>query len=282
MQLYSPVELSQLQPDFANLDDLNQTVQWFKNFLAKPHANLGRAGAVCPFAPRALKLNTVRVAAIRTEGMNQTQIEELVCRYRDQFLQLAPTSGEMAFYKAIMLVFPDVSAEQAPELIDEVQRKLKPYFVEQGLMIGEFHQHNDTPGLHNPDFRPLRSPVPMLAIRFMAESDLPFLERVTDEPQLRAQYLSAYLKQMEPIVKNPAKLTAARNALALAQAQMAQAQMAQAQTEAQTASSTPAQTTSAQVMPDYSPMPQVSKCPFARLMRFFKRVWGRCSFAWAS
>ncbi|XGV97451.1 MAG: DUF6875 domain-containing protein [Leptolyngbya sp. BL-A-14] len=248
MQLFAPADLGQLQSDLACLTEITE---WVKNFLGRPHPNLGRSGPVCPFVPRALQLDTIRLAVIRTHAMDASQIEEIVRCYRDQFLALEPQSGELAFYKAILLVFPDVSVEQAPKLIDAVQQKLKPFFVEQGLMIGEFHQQNETPGLHNPDFRPLRSPIPMLAIRFMAETDLPFLERISDQPQLRVRYLQAYLERMGPIIKDEAKLSHARKALTLALSQLAQGQ------------------TTAPVSQEPSVMPKVSKCPFARLAQAF-------------
>lgn len=247
MQLFAPADLNQLQPDLAYLSEMTE---WVKNFLGKPHPDLGRSGPVCPFVPRALQRDTIRLAVIRTQTMGQAQIEEIVRCYRDQFLELEPKSGELAFYKAIMLVFPDVSPEQAPDLIDAVQQKLKPFFVEQGLMIGEFHQHNETPGLHNPDFRPLRSPIPMLAIRFMAESDLPFLERISDQPQLRVRYLQAYLERMGSII-GEAKLSYARTALARAQAELVQEHPI------------------APLPQSNSVTPKVSRCPFARLAQAF-------------
>jgi hypothetical protein len=238
MQLYAPVDLEQFQQD---LPYLNEMTDWVKTFLAKPHPELGRPGPVCPFVPRALQLNAIRMAVIRASHLEQYQIEDLVRQYRDIFLQTPPVEGELAFYKAIMLIFPDIPADAAFKLIDGVQQKLKPFFVESGLMIGEFHQHNESPGLHNPDFRPLRSPIPMLAIRYMAESDLPFLNRLTDDPQVRARYLQAYIEQLSTIIKDQRKLEQARQALVQLQ---------------QEPSSLP-------------PVPKASKCPFARLAAVF-------------
>jgi hypothetical protein len=63
-------------------------------------------------------------------------------------------------------------------------------------MIGEFHCLNLTPGLHNKDFFPLRSPVPLLALRAMVESDLLFLAQPGDAPARQAQYLNAYLRNL--------------------------------------------------------------------------------------
>jgi len=219
MQLYTPIELNQAQQD---LPYLTETMEWVINFLAKPHPDLGRAGPVCPFLPRALQMNTIRLTVIRAKNLEQQQVEEIVRCYRDIFLELEPREGQTAFYKAIMLIFPDVHIEEAFKLIDGVQQKLKPFFVEAGLMLGEFHKRNESPGLHNPNFRPLRSPIPMLGIRYMVESDLPFLQQVSDEPHLRIKYLEAYLQRLDKVVKDETKLNNARKALALAQAQLEQ------------------------------------------------------------
>jgi hypothetical protein len=224
MQTYTPVELNQIQQD---LPYLTETMNWVENFLAKPHPDLGRAGPVCPFLPRALKLNTIRLAAIRAKNLDQQHIEEIVKSYRNFFLEMKPEEGEVALYKAIILIFPDVNIEDAFKLIDGVQKKLKPFFVEGGLMLGEFHKRNESPGLHNPNFRPLRSPIPMLGIRFMMESDLPFLQLMSDEPYLRIRYLEAYLQRMGNVIKDETKLSKARQALELVQAQLEQLSLVQ-------------------------------------------------------
>lgn len=255
MHLYTPVELEQLQPDLDELPYFNEIIEWVKTFLAKPHPELGRSGAVCPFVPRALKLNTIRLAVIRTKNLKPDQIEEIVKHYREVFLELEPKQADLVFYKAIMLVFPDVSEAEAFELIDSVQQKLKPLFVESGLMLGEFHPRNQAPGLHNPDFRPLRSPVPMLAIRFMAESDLPFLDRITDDPEIRVRYLEAYLQQLTAVIKDRTKLNQAQTALALAQAQLKQGSL--------------------------QSIHPPRRCPFARLAEFISLQFSRLrSFRW--
>lgn len=59
------------------------------------------------------------------------------------------------------------------KLMNGLHKTLKPFFVESELMIGGFHPVANKPGLHNPNFRPFLSPVPLLAIRFMVSSDPP-------------------------------------------------------------------------------------------------------------
>ncbi|MBD2163729.1 hypothetical protein H6G04_04840 [Calothrix membranacea FACHB-236] len=216
MELYTLNEIEQLQKD---LPYLIETSQWLQNFLAKPHADLGRPGPVCPFVPKAMKLNALRMRVIRSQNLLAQEVENIVLPYLHTFLALEPKNQAEALNKSILLLFPDISHEEAPRLIDSVQKKLKLLFVEAGLMLGEFHRRNQTPGLHNSHFRPLRSPVPMLVIRFMVESDLPFLENAADL-NIRICYLEAYLKNFDQRFNDETNCDRARQALAFARQQL--------------------------------------------------------------
>ena len=218
MQLYTPIELEDLQQDLPYLMEISE---WAKNFLARPHPDLGRSGAVCPFVPKALKSNSIRLAAIRAKHLNPSQVEEIVLAHLDTFLELEPREREAGLNKVILLVFTDIHINDTNILVDGVQQKLKPLFVEQGLMLGEFHNLTESPGLHNPNFRPLRSPIPLLAIRFMVESDIPFLV-ATDDISLRIRYLEVYLQRFDKGGKDSIHLSTARQVLALARTQLEQ------------------------------------------------------------
>lgn len=256
MQLHAPQIFT---PEFYTLTDLqllqhhdspylDRIADWTRDFLAKPHPRLGRSGPVCPFLPRSLKLGAIRLGIVRTRGLNPSEIEAVVRQCRDSFLALEPNRGELAMYKAVMLIFPDLKAETEASLVDQIQQRLKPFFVEEGLMIGEFHQWNQTPGLHNAQFRPLQSPIPMLAIRFMVESDLPFLDRLTDDPQVRARYLKAYLNRLGTELDEQ-KLHHAQQALMSAQHQTEQSHTYFRQ--------------------------ETSKCPFARLAATCSKLFAK-------
>jgi hypothetical protein len=87
-------------------------------------------------------------------------------------------------------VLPGIDRTSSAE-IDNLQRSLKDRFVREGLMIGQFHPTCDEPGVWNQSFRPLRSPIPLLAIRTMVVYDMPFL--------LGSQaHLGAYLARFAP------------------------------------------------------------------------------------
>lgn len=184
------------QPD----SPLAASVEWVRTFLARPHPDVGRPGPVCPFAPAALALDTIWLAQIDDSTPDPARLTEVLAQYRDVFAEIEPRTGPSAINKTIMVVFPNMTTDAAA-LVDDVQRELKPSFVELGLMLGEFHARNDTPGLRNPDFRPLRSPLPMLVMRQMVETDLPFLRRSIDEPQTRVAYLRSYLRRLGGTVR---------------------------------------------------------------------------------
>jgi hypothetical protein len=148
---------------------------------------------VCPYAQTALTKDTLRIAVVRLTGADKrTQIRDAIQYHLEAFVSNAGPGDERILH-ATLIMFPDVSLEEAPDLIDRTKEELKPRFIEQGLMLGEFHARNQSPGLHNPDFRPLRSPTPMLAIRHMVPTDFVFLNRPEYDANTRLNYLEAYL-----------------------------------------------------------------------------------------
>lgn len=198
---------------------LGITAAWMRRFLAKPNRELGRPGAVCPFVPGAIMQDTIWLGSVSFGAEEKQAIIEAIGLFRERFLKLEPVTGDLSMMKAIMIVFPNIDIEHAG-VIDEVQSELKGPFVESGLMIGEFHERNESPGLRNENFRPLRSPIPGLAIRFMVETDLPFLQRMTYPPPLRAEFIRSYLRRMLSEAMSRGNIDAALDALVGAEIEM--------------------------------------------------------------
>merc|ERR1712023_588819 len=90
-------------------------------------------------------------------------------------------------------MFPDITLDQTELCIDGVQSACKPFFVRRGLMLGEFHLRNNSPGLRNKNFFPLRTPLPCLAIRHMVPSDIAFLDVESYDLTLRVSFLKSFL-----------------------------------------------------------------------------------------
>jgi hypothetical protein len=201
---------------------LRRTVDWCQNFLGRPSRLVGRSGNVCPFVPEAMMRASLKfaVVALNKRGAESAaEIAEMIEACREHFLAREKKDGKIDIFGSMVLIFPGVSSEEAPSVIDPTQRALKPGFVEKGLMLGEFHPFSQTPGLRNRHFRPLRSPIPLLAIRHMVESDVDFLMAPMDSAPARVKSLNAYLKFLGSSL-GPTNLTKAREALRAAEAEV--------------------------------------------------------------
>jgi hypothetical protein len=179
------MRVSEIERDYEPTSPLGLVVAWIRGFLARPHPELGRPGLVCPFVPGALKLDSIWLTEMAETNPTFERLSAIITGYRNVFPETEPKSGPEAMNKVFLVAFPGFGPD-GTAVIEKVQSTLKRYFVDMGLLVGEFHSANSNPGLHNTDFRPLRSPVPMLAIRHLVESDLAFLNRDFYSPSLRA------------------------------------------------------------------------------------------------
>jgi len=178
-------------------DLLIDTVDWCEHFLGRPSKLVGRTGNVCPFVPESMMRGALKFAVIEFENRGNAiipEIEQIVPVFRDRFLADEAAAGKIDIFGTWVLIFPHVTPEEAIDVIDVPQRRMKPSFVKEGLMLGEFHPISLSPGLRNPAFRPLRSPIPLLVIRHMVESDIDFLSRPFDPAPIRIQSLKAYMQ----------------------------------------------------------------------------------------
>jgi hypothetical protein len=174
-----------------------ETLRWTRDYLMNDHAELGREGAVCPFTRVSVDRESFYFGAIHAEGSAEA-MRSTVRAYGKWFREMLAVTPERerAFLAFVLLIDPAGSAP-APD-VDWLQRASKERFVRDGLMVGQFHPTCDEPGLYNPDFRPLRSPRPLVAIRVMTRYDLPFL---MDDPIC----LEAYLERFATAIPSSAR-----------------------------------------------------------------------------
>lgn len=176
-----PPRVQEHLPAFSTL------LTWTEEFICQPHPQLGREGAVCPYVSTAREKGLLWLTAYSAWRPGIEDVSAMSIRYRDWFLTLEPLRGADARYKTILMLFPTLPENEAPAIIDQTQILLKPEFVSRGLMIGQFQARSNEPGAWNPEFHPLRSPVPLLVMRPMAPHDILFLSK-------EERYVSAYLK----------------------------------------------------------------------------------------
>jgi hypothetical protein len=183
-QVCEPNFPSAIPPDL--LPTYRSIARWITSYLMSAHPDLGRAGDVCPFTAQAFRLDTIRIGASKTTSANIIK-----STMHDCFRQFAliPTAKSMQHFRTIIVGFPGINDERGLEALKTAQAQLKFHCLPRGLMLGRFHAGSNDPGLWNPDFRPLRSPIPLLAIREVVEADAPFAMR---HPLLVPAYVWKY------------------------------------------------------------------------------------------
>jgi hypothetical protein len=160
----------------SDLNALQTVAHWIKTFVAKPNKDLGRAGPVCPFVPRAWECKTLWLAPEQIANRSVSDVVQLMNGYKKLLLRAQPIEGDDANYKAIVVVFTDLSADRARDCLDDaqIQHLKKPSYVEDGVVLGEFHERNEGSAAHNPSFQPFKAPVPFLLLRHAVISDWVF------------------------------------------------------------------------------------------------------------
>jgi hypothetical protein len=160
----------------GDLIALNTVADWIKTYVVRPNKHIGRTGPVCPFVPGSLERKTLWFAPERMADRSVPDVVHLVNDYKRLLLHNQPTDGDDAIYKAIMVVFTDLSADRAKEYLDaaQVQRLIKPSYADDGVVLGEFGERNDLSAIYNPSFQPFKAPVPFLLMRPAVISDWKF------------------------------------------------------------------------------------------------------------
>lgn len=167
----------------GDLDALHAVGDWIKTFVARPNKDLGRAGTVCPFVPRGLERRTLWLAPEQIANRTLPDIVALIDGYKRRLLSAQPVEGDDATYKSIVVVFTDLPADRAKDLLDDVVAQLGiPSYAEEGVVLGEFYEGNEGTAIYNPRFRPFTSPAPFLLMRLAVITDWKFF--LDDEDSL--------------------------------------------------------------------------------------------------
>ncbi len=163
-----------------------ELAHWVRSYLMRPHPDLGRPGPVCPFTNGADRLNLIRIACSASSddiGVGAAMREALAA-----FAALQCQKTQRHF-RTVIVAFPHCAGAEGIAVLSRTQNRLRPLSIFGGKMIGLFEPQSQAAGLINPDFRPLRSPVPALAIRMLVANDAPFVLR---NPLLAPLYLAKF------------------------------------------------------------------------------------------
>jgi hypothetical protein len=161
---------------------------WVRTYLMRPHADLGRSGDVCPFTAGAARLDTVRIGVSGAAAGDDATILAIM-NEAVRALDAIPCARLMRMFRTIIIGFPNCVDDAGLRVLKRVQNRLRPHSIFRGKMIGFFEPASGDKGLINSAFRPMRSPLPLLAVRSLVEQDAPFVVR---NPLLTPIYLAKF------------------------------------------------------------------------------------------
>ncbi|WET77353.1 hypothetical protein P3102_25105 [Amycolatopsis sp. QT-25] len=175
-----------------------EILAWAGRYLVSPHPELGRNGPVCPYTQPSIHKGLFHLAAL-TATNGETDVRDAIESLRSWYERLCATASPAdRELLTILLVLPQLDYQDATGL-DDLQREAKNKFVDDGLMIGQFHPVCEQPGLWNEKFKALRAPVPLLAIRKLVVFDLPFL---MDDAVHAESYLRRFAPDIPPRIRD--------------------------------------------------------------------------------
>lgn len=158
--------------------DVRTVIGWLAEFITRPHPLLGRNGPVCPFVRPAADVGELEMCFhYDVDGTSPAELVSLVTGHLDMFVGDLPVRHKGVSLTSRIVVLPGLLDATA---VDECHRVVKDFAIARGLMIGQFHPTCAEPAARNAGFPVSRSPLPLFAIRAMAQHDVLFLHQRAD------------------------------------------------------------------------------------------------------
>jgi hypothetical protein len=146
---------------------------WAREYLGRPHPELGRKGPVCPFIAKTLAANRFFVAVHEEVRRSDAQLRDIVLSHAAEFRKRYPVSlGDGA--TSLIIALPNVPADSLA-MLDAVHEETKTYLMKRRIMVAAIHSRSTRPAIWNPAFPVLRAPIPCFALRHMVMQDIAFL-----------------------------------------------------------------------------------------------------------
>jgi hypothetical protein len=165
---------------------------WLEGFIMKPHPELGRRGAVCPFAKPVHSGNSLVFCVWDVNNFKFYDFVHVLKKIPESYFRmLARMRGNLKLFSMCVFV-RGMAEDQFGQYIDGAHSLTKPAFMEAGLMLGEFHPLSQAKGAHSETFQPMRSTQPAFVVRAMSPHDALFIDRASSPTEVRLRELRQY------------------------------------------------------------------------------------------
>ncbi len=160
------------------------------------HAGDNRAHG-CPFVLDAINAGQFFIEQSSLGEADESGIETLIQSQIPVFKQRLPAYDpvqtgkpcpQASLLKTDLFFFPNVDALSNCPLLFRVLNKLKPSYMQNGMMLGEFFPGYKSGSLYNPGYNALAAPYPAFAIRYMVAGDSLFAQSALHKPLYEAYF----------------------------------------------------------------------------------------------
>jgi hypothetical protein len=167
---------------------------WIQRFIMQPHPDLGRKGPVCPFAQPAHDARAMYFCALDADEMSFDAFIDVMMRVTSVFNRVSRNMSGRPDLLSLCIFPRNLRPESYYKYIDCAHSMLKPFYMNAGLMLGEFHPLSAVRGAHSETICPMRSDVPIFVIRSIALHDILFIDRPSGALGMRIHELECYLR----------------------------------------------------------------------------------------
>jgi hypothetical protein len=158
----------------------------------RPHPDLGRRGAICPYLEQATAYGRVSLSVIGVASRADfDRLREAAAGALERVRGAAQAGGR---YESNLFVPYGPDPVLLVDAVVTVQGQLRAEAIGGGRMIGEFLPGHPAEGIRNPRFRPLDSPRPVLGVRTMVDTDVLFLSLPSIPPKDRRNFLDSWFR----------------------------------------------------------------------------------------
>jgi hypothetical protein len=178
-------------------DCITETANWITEYIAKPHPSLPNKTSICPAVKKAMSIDSIHFSVFDENELTEEQLKSETLKLGNYFSLLPPNDGINDIFKVVGILIAKPSINDIENIVNNVQKELKPHYINQGLLLGKFHSLLKTTSINNPTFIPGKSPYPMLVLRHLVEEDKYFLSSSSADNSTKTKLLESYLKHMD-------------------------------------------------------------------------------------
>jgi hypothetical protein len=160
----------------ARVEQAREVIEWMEEYIAAPHPDLGRKGAICPFVQKAMQLDRLLLAFHdEIDGSSRVALRALLLSYAKRLKERYPPELPDNILASYVIVFPNVPDERLP-VLGRVHDEVKSHLMRHDVMAAVFYRGSSKGAARNARFALYGNvALPSIVLRHMDVRDIVFL-----------------------------------------------------------------------------------------------------------